>query len=625
MANQNRYYRTPFAESGNKAEVPNVSVGGAVAYDTGFGPDYELPQGTVNRKRIERDLYNGMHNGITKNLKQWQENLYPTWIEDDGTGAAFAYDEGMIVNHDGDNWISNEAANQEEPGSGSKWAAYLPSKNTLQGLSGLTSPSDLAQRHRIETTVAEIATGVFKVGALLEVADRGGAAFNVEIGAANGYNQINAGGGNVAVLQRNENNSYTPTAFGFPQGGATDSYSAWLAYLASGLTYFDWDNGTYALSDFVQINTGTTHNFAGTKLKALGANKVLRAGFADDWAITGNLTLLGTGDGSGEATEDATILFELEDNKRWLVENVTCLDSLGKAFYFKGDSASRAEKGRMNNCYSYRCQKGWDMEANGSTEYNTFSNCGAVSNFIGVKTGAGNIRWIGGVITDNARNVELVAGDNHLHGKMIGVAINHATSENLLATDISLGFGFVGCDFYGDDANAGRITLNNSQGISISNGLLDCRVQIEAGLGTITGENKIINMTIAGTNASYQGDLSRLVSHGHTGIAGIDAKAFNRIQPLAIALNGDWSGSLSLIYSPSSNEVSLEGSVSGGTAVNIATIPEGFRPSRTIQLAIDASGGYGAVSINHTTGEVRFEVGPNSAVRLDSCRWQAWQ
>jgi len=121
MANENRYYKTPFAESGNKTEVPNVSVSGAVGYDTGFGPDYELPQGSVNRKRIERDMYNGVLNGVTKNIKQWQEELYPTWIEDDGTGVAYSYPVGMVVAHAAQNWLSLEAANQEEPGTGSKW------------------------------------------------------------------------------------------------------------------------------------------------------------------------------------------------------------------------------------------------------------------------------------------------------------------------------------------------------------------------------------------------------------------------------------------------------------------------------------------------------------------------
>ena len=74
MANVNRYYKTPFAESGNKAEVPDISTAGAVGYDTGFGPDYELPQGSATRKRIERPLYNGLNFGITKNnldTRQW--------------------------------------------------------------------------------------------------------------------------------------------------------------------------------------------------------------------------------------------------------------------------------------------------------------------------------------------------------------------------------------------------------------------------------------------------------------------------------------------------------------------------------------------------------------------------
>ncbi len=131
MANENRYYKTPFAESGDKTEVPNVSTGGAVGYDTGFGPDYELPQGSPNRKRIERDMYNGVLNGVTKNLKQWQEGLYPTWIEDNGDGVAFSYSEGMVVNHTTQDWLSLEAGNQEEPGTGSKWIVKVSDINDI--------------------------------------------------------------------------------------------------------------------------------------------------------------------------------------------------------------------------------------------------------------------------------------------------------------------------------------------------------------------------------------------------------------------------------------------------------------------------------------------------------------
>ena len=130
MANENRYYKTPFAESGTKAEVPDVSVGGAVGYDTGFGPDYGLPKDDIDRKNVERNYFNGLNNSITKNLKQWQEGLYPTWIENDGDGAVFLYPIDMIVAHNGGNWRSLVTDNQEEPGTGGQWSSSIAVNTT---------------------------------------------------------------------------------------------------------------------------------------------------------------------------------------------------------------------------------------------------------------------------------------------------------------------------------------------------------------------------------------------------------------------------------------------------------------------------------------------------------------
>lgn len=81
---------------------------------------------------------------------------------------------------------------------------YQIKLNSLQALSGLTEPSDLAQRHRIETTVTEIATGVFKVGDKLELSDRALAKFIVVSGgSANGYDILSAGAGKTAKLNAN--------------------------------------------------------------------------------------------------------------------------------------------------------------------------------------------------------------------------------------------------------------------------------------------------------------------------------------------------------------------------------------------------------------------------------------
>lgn len=75
--------------------------------------------------------------------------------------------------------------------------------SSLQALSGLTEPSDLSQRVPYSTTVAEIATGVFKVGDMLRIRSRDDATFDVLTEGSyivNGFDILNAGAGKVAVL-----------------------------------------------------------------------------------------------------------------------------------------------------------------------------------------------------------------------------------------------------------------------------------------------------------------------------------------------------------------------------------------------------------------------------------------
>lgn len=62
----------------------------------------------------------------------------------------------------------------------------------------ITPPINLAQVHRRVTTVAEIESGVFSDGDLLEVSDRGTHQFKVKTGTADGYGRIDAGGGLIA-------------------------------------------------------------------------------------------------------------------------------------------------------------------------------------------------------------------------------------------------------------------------------------------------------------------------------------------------------------------------------------------------------------------------------------------
>lgn len=129
--------------------------------------------------------------------------------------------------------------------------------SSLQQLANLTEPSDLAQRHRIKTNVAEIATGVFKDGDLLEVSDRSNEHFNVQSGGtANGSFLLNAGTGKTAILQTQ---GHTLTASSLGLIGGTDCTTTINVNLppfltSNGITEIALDTGDIKVSsvlDFV--------------------------------------------------------------------------------------------------------------------------------------------------------------------------------------------------------------------------------------------------------------------------------------------------------------------------------------------------------------------------------------
>lgn len=112
------------------------------------------------------------------------------------------------------------------------WEAFTAT--SLQALSGLTEPSDLAQRHRTKTTTTEIATGVFKDGDRLEVVELGDDPFDVVTGGTpNGYDILDAGPGKTAVLKKPK--LVDPRSFGLLLDGSdeTAKWQALVAYCAT--------------------------------------------------------------------------------------------------------------------------------------------------------------------------------------------------------------------------------------------------------------------------------------------------------------------------------------------------------------------------------------------------------
>ena len=142
MTNEKKYFSIPFSEDGNKIEIPNISTGGNVAYDSGYGPDYELPVEDSNRKTIGRTGYNAVLNDITSNIQQWQESIFPTWVSDKGDGTPLPYKNGFVVEYKNETWQSTKDNNIEEPSLlTNSWAIFKLSRlggSSLPTLSEIT-------------------------------------------------------------------------------------------------------------------------------------------------------------------------------------------------------------------------------------------------------------------------------------------------------------------------------------------------------------------------------------------------------------------------------------------------------------------------------------------------------
>lgn len=111
-----KYFRIPFADSGDKVQVPDLQQDSSVCYQTGYTSQYEIdPRLKTGGRYIERKQFNYIMHDITENLKQWQEKTYPDWIADCGTGNPFSYNKNAVVRYGGKNYLSLSSNNNKEP------------------------------------------------------------------------------------------------------------------------------------------------------------------------------------------------------------------------------------------------------------------------------------------------------------------------------------------------------------------------------------------------------------------------------------------------------------------------------------------------------------------------------
>lgn len=147
MLLSSKFFRFAFGVSGDKTAVPDdLDPGGAVSYEEGFPPDYELPKTDPSRKPVPRDETNQIYYDISSGVKQYQQDGIPEWIAAaDNDGVSYSYRKGVKVLYTGDagaTWNvyrSLVSANTTTPGSDpTKWqlANDLPyaSQSTVEAL-----------------------------------------------------------------------------------------------------------------------------------------------------------------------------------------------------------------------------------------------------------------------------------------------------------------------------------------------------------------------------------------------------------------------------------------------------------------------------------------------------------
>lgn len=131
-----KFFRVPFAQSGDTQAIPDsADSNGFVSYAKGWGVDYAKdPNADANAKPVEREAMNSVLNAITTAVRQYQTNGYPEWISTaNNNGAAYGYDAGVVVEYNGELYLSLVGSNTATPGANvTKWQAYIQREATAE-------------------------------------------------------------------------------------------------------------------------------------------------------------------------------------------------------------------------------------------------------------------------------------------------------------------------------------------------------------------------------------------------------------------------------------------------------------------------------------------------------------
>lgn len=129
-----KFFRIPFANSGDKAAIPDAAdVNGYVSYTEGWPFDYQRQKTDSAAKNIERDKMNELFFDVTKAISELQSQGAPDFITSAlNGGAPYSYNKGALVTYNKVVYQSQVDSNTSDPTNATKWSPLL-SPAQIQG------------------------------------------------------------------------------------------------------------------------------------------------------------------------------------------------------------------------------------------------------------------------------------------------------------------------------------------------------------------------------------------------------------------------------------------------------------------------------------------------------------
>lgn len=269
--------------------------------------------------------------------------------------------------------------------------------------------------------------------------------------------------------------------YGAAGDGVTDDSAAFTACQVANPT-FRVPKATYALNSPVTILTGKTWICENaTFVHDDPTEKILQTTETGNWSILGKLTLVGLGTDAASATDDGEIGLYIDSAQNYRVESLRVDQFDGRGVMVTGavSGTYHGDAGVFQHLSGTANWLALDVPAvsGGGSQYTIFNNLQLVGNRQAARITAGNCSLGGGNIVMNEYGLELSDGPNDGHGTATALHINHNVQWNIYASDVLLGFTFIGCHVFGDSASLGKIILTDCAGINFDGGTFDCAVE----------------------------------------------------------------------------------------------------------------------------------------------------